>query len=70
MVIAEDTEVCDEPRDAHRHGGVGWAFGKAGAVLTAVGIEKSYRRGMWPLRRRQRVLRVRQAAVQRDAGSG
>jgi ABC-type multidrug transport system ATPase subunit len=29
----------------------------ASAVLTAEGVEKSYRRGMWPLRRRQRVLR-------------
>jgi ABC-2 type transport system ATP-binding protein len=31
--------------------------GTAGAVLTAVGIEKSFRRGAWPLRRRQWVLR-------------
>jgi ABC-2 type transport system ATP-binding protein len=31
--------------------------GTAGAVLTAAGIEKVFRRGMWPLRRRQRVLR-------------
>jgi ABC-2 type transport system ATP-binding protein len=28
----------------------------AGVVLTAAGIEKSYRRGVWPLRRQQRVL--------------
>jgi ABC-type glutathione transport system ATPase component len=31
--------------------------GKAGEVLAAAGIEKSYRRGPWPLRRRQQVLR-------------
>ena len=29
----------------------------ASAVLTAEGVEKSYRRGMWPRRGRQRVLR-------------
>jgi ABC-2 type transport system ATP-binding protein len=28
----------------------------AGVVLTAAGIEKSYRRGVWPLRRQQQVL--------------
>jgi ABC-2 type transport system ATP-binding protein len=31
--------------------------GAAGEVLAAAGIEKSYRRGPWPLRRRQPVLR-------------
>ena len=32
--------------------------GTASAVLTAEGLEKSYRRGMWPLRRQHRVLRA------------
>jgi len=31
--------------------------GAAGEVLAAAGIEKSYRRGPWPLRRRQQILR-------------
>jgi ABC-2 type transport system ATP-binding protein len=31
--------------------------GPAGALLAASGIEKSYRRGMWPARRRRPVLR-------------
>jgi ABC-type sugar transport system ATPase subunit len=31
--------------------------GPAAALLTASGIEKSYRRGMWPARRRRPVLR-------------
>jgi ABC-type multidrug transport system ATPase subunit len=31
--------------------------GTASAVLTAEGLEKSYRRGIWPLRRQQQVLR-------------
>lgn len=39
------TEAAPEPADT------------TAAVLTAVGMEKSYRRGMWPLRRQQRVLR-------------
>jgi ABC-2 type transport system ATP-binding protein len=30
---------------------------RAGVGLTAAGIEKSNRRGVWPLRRQQRVLR-------------
>jgi hypothetical protein len=29
----------------------------AAPVLTAVGIEKSYRRGTWPFRRQRQVLR-------------
>jgi ABC-type multidrug transport system ATPase subunit len=31
--------------------------GTTSTVLTAAGIEKSYRRGIWPLRRQQQVLR-------------
>lgn len=30
---------------------------RVGSVLEASGIEKSYRRGMWPVRRRREVLR-------------
>jgi ABC-type glutathione transport system ATPase component len=37
--------------------GAGVSAGPAAALLTASGIEKSYRRGMWPRRRRRLVLR-------------
>ena len=50
--------MCDEPREAHRPCDRGRVPTRTvSAVLTAEGVEKSYRRGIWLLRRQQQVLR-------------